>query len=44
MSILLTIFAGIIIALMCVGIYIVNAAEQKERYKDDSKYRNRKVK
>lgn len=33
METFLTIFAGTIIALMCIGIYIVNKAEQKERNK-----------
>lgn len=33
METILSILVGILIALMCIGIYIVNSAEQKERNK-----------
>lgn len=39
METFLTIFAAILVVLMSIGIYIVNAAEQKERNKSE---KNRK--
>lgn len=37
METFLKILAGILIVLMCIGIYIVNSAEQKERNKRHGK-------
>lgn len=42
MELFITIFAGVLIVLMCIGIYIVNSAEQKERYKNLQTERDKK--